>query len=629
MLKKKKHQSKSHDPLHSEKPKKNAAFSPADEENADARYDNTDVTLDELINSVRDSSDADADTADTAASAENEDLETLREEAEEMIERLTEEEAEEHRNAGDAEPTDAVTGFTVPDADDSHDSGKSEYEISADHRTETDGTESTYETPSDASEDVSAEDSSANGGFSADGMVWIASDEPSGNISDTPDESAHGDLAEAITVTDTDGEKIAQTAEIADEKAFADSDSPSAAEKSDPENADAVSSEDVQAEEVQDNIPDVVPENEEPPEGALPEKTDDTAAGETNKNKKTPVAKIIASLTVICAVIAAMLAAVNAFTADRIAKNTELEKENSIRKIFGSYITAEEYTDFESQEEMYVYLVYKSNMLYGYCVNVFPSGFGGQINMMVGVGADSAVAGVNIVSMSETPGLGSKTNTRDFLSGYGGKKGKVTLGADIDAVSGATISSKAVTAGVNSALALDIDLAAIAEKKGVMLYVSEFDTDPPETDGDGGDAPIYQPNQRPNIQSGRVEDTLDYVDGVENPNAAPSAERPTIDIPVQSDTEVYITETETETGDDTDLTPAPPETTTSAPETTTKAPETTTKAPETTAKAPETTTKAPETTTTQEPETTTQAPPETEPKQEETTGSAGENEDPV
>lgn len=628
MLKKKKHQSKSHDPLHSEKPKKNAAFSPADEETADARYDNTDVTLDELINSVRDSSDADADTADNAASAENEDLETLREEAEEMIERLTEEEAEEHRNAGDAEPTDAVTGFTVPDADDSRDSVKSEYEISADHRAETDETESAY-APSDASEDVSAEDSSANGGSSADGMVWIASDESSGNISDTPDESAHGDLAEAITVTDTDGEKIAQTAEIADEKAFADSDSPSAAEKSDPENADAVSSEDVQAEEVQDNIPDVVPENEEPPEGALPEKTDDTAAGETNKNKKTPVAKIIASLTVICAVIAAMLAAVNAFTADRIAKNTELEKENSIRKIFGSYITAEEYTDFESQEEMYVYLVYKSNMLYGYCVNVFPSGFGGQINMMVGVGADSAVAGVNIVSMSETPGLGSKTNTRDFLSGYGGKKGKVTLGADIDAVSGATISSKAVTAGVNSALALDIDLATIADEKGVMLYVSELDTDPPETDGDGGDAPIYQPNQRPNIQSGRVEDTLDYVDGVENPNAAPSAERPTIDIPVQSDTEVYITETETETGDDTGLTPAPPETTTSAPETTTKAPETTTKTPETTAKAPETTTQAPETTTTKEPETTTQTPPETEPKQEETTGSAGENEDPA
>ena len=80
MLKKKKHQSKSHDPLRSEKPKKNVAFSPADEENADVRYDNTDVTLDELINSVRDSSDADAD---SAASAENDDLETLREEANE------------------------------------------------------------------------------------------------------------------------------------------------------------------------------------------------------------------------------------------------------------------------------------------------------------------------------------------------------------------------------------------------------------------------------------------------------------------------------------------------------------------------------------------------------------------
>ena len=249
------------------------------------RYDNTDVTLDELINSVRDSSDADAD---SAASAENDDLETLREEAEEMIERLTEEEAE----------------------------------------------------------------------------------EPSGDIGDTPDESAHGERAEAASVTDKDGEDSAQTAEIADEKAFSNSDSPPAAEKSDPEDTDDVPSEDVQAkevptEEMQKNIPDGMPENEESPEDALHEETDDTAAGENNKSKKTPVAKIIASLTVICAVIAAMLAAVNAFTADRIAKNTELEKENSIRKIFGSYITAEEYTDFESPEEMYVYLVYKSNMLYG------------------------------------------------------------------------------------------------------------------------------------------------------------------------------------------------------------------------------------------------------------------------
>ena len=281
MLKKKKHQSKSHDPLRSEKPKKNIVFSPADEENADVRYDNTDVTLDELINSVRDSSDA--DTVDTAASAENDDLETLREEAEEMIERLTEEEAE----------------------------------------------------------------------------------EPSGDIGDTPDESAHGERAEAASVTDMDGEDSAQTAEIADEKAFSNSDSPPAAEKSDPEDTDDSPSEDMQAEEVpteemQKNIPDGMPENEESPEDALHEETDDTAAGENNKNKKTPVAKIIASLTVICAVIAAMLAAVNAFTADRIAKNTELEKENSIRKIFGSYITAEEYTDFESPEERYVYLVCNS-----------------------------------------------------------------------------------------------------------------------------------------------------------------------------------------------------------------------------------------------------------------------------
>ncbi len=186
-----------------------------------------------------------------------------------------------------------------------------------------------------------------------------------------------------------------------------------------------------------------------------------------------------------------------------------------------------------------------------------------------------------------------------------------------------------MTAGVNPHPALDIDIAAIAEKKGVMLYVSELDTDPPETDGDGGDAPIYQPNQRPNIQSGRVEDTLDYVDGVENPNAAPSAERPKIDIPVQSDTEVYITETENR---DRRRYRSHPRTSRDYNKRTgnhhqgsQKRRQRRRRPPQ---KAPETTTKAPETTTTKEPETTTQTPPETESKQEETTGSADENEDP-
>ncbi len=159
--------------------------------------------------------------------------------------------------------------------------------------------------------------------------------------------------------------------------------------------------EEVPTEEMQKNIPDGMPENEESPEDALHEETDDTAAGENNKTKNTCCEDNRKPYGDLCGYRRHACSRECVYRRSD-CENTELEKENSIRKIFGSYITAEEYTDFESPEEMYVYLVYKSNMLYGYCVNVFPSGFGGQINMMVGIGADSDIAGVNIVSMSET-----------------------------------------------------------------------------------------------------------------------------------------------------------------------------------------------------------------------------------
>jgi electron transport complex protein RnfG len=61
--------------------------------------------------------------------------------------------------------------------------------------------------------------------------------------------------------------------------------------------------------------------------------------------------------------------------------------------------------------------------------------------------------------MSETPGLGSKTQDPKFLDQYRGKKGPFTVvkgsakaEGEIVAVSGATISSKAVTNGVFEAV---------------------------------------------------------------------------------------------------------------------------------------------------------------------------------
>ena len=92
----------------------------------------------------------------------------------------------------------------------------------------------------------------------------------------------------------------------------------------------------------------------------------------------------------------------------------------------------------------------------GWVVMVTPSGFGGEIEMAVGIGTDGAVTGVSIVQMSETSGLGANASRESFRSQFIGKSGSVALskqGGEIDALTGATVTSTAVTRGVNAALA--------------------------------------------------------------------------------------------------------------------------------------------------------------------------------
>ena len=91
----------------------------------------------------------------------------------------------------------------------------------------------------------------------------------------------------------------------------------------------------------------------------------------------------------------------------------------------------------------------------GWVVEVTPSGFGGTIDMMVGVGTDGVVTGVSIISMSETSGLGSNASRDTFRGQFVGASGSVAVtkdNGDIDALTGATITSRAVCDGVNAAL---------------------------------------------------------------------------------------------------------------------------------------------------------------------------------
>lgn len=90
-----------------------------------------------------------------------------------------------------------------------------------------------------------------------------------------------------------------------------------------------------------------------------------------------------------------------------------------------------------------------------------PEGYGGNIQLSVGVQKDGTLNGYETLSISETAGLGMKATESEFKDQFKGKKAEklevVKTGAkednQIDAISGATITSSAVTKAINACLA--------------------------------------------------------------------------------------------------------------------------------------------------------------------------------
>ena len=164
-------------------------------------------------------------------------------------------------------------------------------------------------------------------------------------------------------------------------------------------------------------------------------------------------------LFAFAAVVAIALGFVNKITSDRIAAFNEEKTAAAMRAV----LPADSYTRVEDSAAEKIDLVQE---IYaagdrGWVVMVTPSGFGGELNMAVGVDKSGTVTGVSIIKMSETSGLGANANRESFRSQYVGKSGSVALkkqGGEIDALTGATVTSTAVTKGVNAALTAAAEL---------------------------------------------------------------------------------------------------------------------------------------------------------------------------
>jgi len=164
--------------------------------------------------------------------------------------------------------------------------------------------------------------------------------------------------------------------------------------------------------------------------------------------------KLGLSLLIITAIAALVLALVNAITADAIAARKEERRLEAMACVAAD---ANVFTDLYCEDPTIDRIsgAYNGTQLKGYCIEVSTRGFGGTINLMVGVDLNGSVTGVTILDHSETGGLGSKAENPEFLDQYLDRSGTITINDGrnaINAITGATITSKAVTEGVNIAL---------------------------------------------------------------------------------------------------------------------------------------------------------------------------------
>ncbi len=159
---------------------------------------------------------------------------------------------------------------------------------------------------------------------------------------------------------------------------------------------------------------------------------------------------ITLKLLAICFAVALVVAGVFALTKDKIAENEKAEEMSAVQSVFPDM---DKLTAIDNAEGVNSFSEVKKNgEVIGYYANVSPNGFGGAIVLAVGLEPDGKLAGVKVISHSETPGLGSRVAEDNFLSQYEGKSGTLTINKDIDAITGSTVSSKAVTEGVNTAI---------------------------------------------------------------------------------------------------------------------------------------------------------------------------------
>ena len=151
-------------------------------------------------------------------------------------------------------------------------------------------------------------------------------------------------------------------------------------------------------------------------------------------------------LTLVVLVSIVALTLIDGITRERIAEAQRQEIQEMLATLFP------EMDGYGVDEGSGVYTILVSGSLVGQAVMAQATGYGGAIDILIGLEPDQRLRGIRVISQSETPGLGAKIVEADFLEQFAGMTlGDLALrknGGSVDAITGATISTSAVIDGV-------------------------------------------------------------------------------------------------------------------------------------------------------------------------------------
>jgi len=173
---------------------------------------------------------------------------------------------------------------------------------------------------------------------------------------------------------------------------------------------------------------------------------------------------ILAAFSVVACV---GLSFVYAATKDRIAAQEEMQLNASLKEIFPEADKFEEVTSnvapgFKDAKLDKAYVAQRSGSPIGMAIKASGKSYGGDATLLVGVGTDRTIVGVQVLASLDTPGLGynamnpsyyvDKAKKITFPGQFAGKNttDPFVVKQDVQAISAATITSKSLTAIVKT-----------------------------------------------------------------------------------------------------------------------------------------------------------------------------------